>query len=63
MTAISVHAMDVLLDLPHDVADAVVFTPEADRAPGMPLLGFLIAIALSVPLWALIGFTTWSLLS
>jgi hypothetical protein len=63
MTAISVHAMDLLLDLPHNIADAVVFEPEADRAPGMPLLGFIIAIVLSVPLWALIGFTTWTLLS
>jgi hypothetical protein len=34
-----------------------------DRAPGMPLLGFVIAIALSAPLWALIGFTAWALLT
>lgn len=63
MTAISVHAMDLLLHPSHDVADAVAFSAEDDRAPGMPLLGFLIAIVLSVPLWALIGFTTWTLLS
>ena len=34
-----------------------------DRAPGMPLLGFVIAMALSAPLWALIGFTAWVLLT
>ena len=63
MTAISVHAMDLLLELPQDIVDTVAFEPEDDRAPDMPLLGFIIAVVLSVPLWALIGFTTWTLLT
>lgn len=63
MTAISIHAMDLALELRDDIADTVVFDLDHDRAPGMPLLGFVIAMILSVPLWALIGFTAWTILT
>ena len=63
MTAISIHAMDIALDFPHGVARGAVLDLEQDRAPGMPLLGFVIAIGLSTPLWARIGFAAWGLLT
>jgi len=67
--------MDIVIDLPLSVVPVVRRPPlslprragemdeSEDRAPGMPLLGFVIAIALSAPLWALIGFTAWALLT
>ena len=63
MTAISIHAMELALDIPREVARDVFLDLEQDRAPGMPLLGFVIAVGLSSTLWALIGFAAWSLLT
>ena len=37
--------------------------PIDDRAPGMPLLGFVIGIVLSTGLWALIGLTAWAIIN
>lgn len=34
----------------------------ADRAPRLPMIGFLIGTGLSLLLWALIGLGTWTLL-
>ena len=34
----------------------------ADRAPSMPMLGFVIGTALSVALWTVIGWSAWLLL-
>ena len=68
MTATTMQAMDVL-DHPLSIAPATRGRSERrldldyDRAPGMPLLPFVLGTALSVPLWALIGFTAWALLT
>ena len=57
-------AATLIVDLPadFDLVEEEIVRP-ADRAPGMPLMGFLVGLVLSVPLWGAIGLGVWAFIN